>query len=573
MRVFVLGLDGATFDLIDPWIAEGELPNIGRVMEEGSHGALTSTIPAHSAPSWSSFITGKNPGKHRIFDFSEHVDGSYEVKFVNASHRHGMSVWAIASSYSKRVAVVNVPMTYPPEKVNGLMISGMDAPGLDSNFTYPFTLFDELREIVGAYSLEAGLWSYIKKGEIDLAIKKQHETIDRRFEVTKYLMNKYPWDLFVSVFTATDRVQHAFWKYMDPKHPQFKREESEKYGNAILDVYRKMDHIVGYLVENLGDDTVLFMMSDHGAGLCSNKTLYLNNWLCKNGLLEYKDFHRGKASGISERLKRLLYTRLLSGMPRDFWKALPRETRDQVRKRFPSVFNKMASQFFFSRIEMDRTQAYAEESKNFVWVNLKGREPKGMVNPGQEYEQVRERIVNGLLNERDPENDEPVVDSVYKREELYHGENFEKAPDLVVTFKDMGYVPRPSYTVAPSVVLRTIPRGDLEKLESNTRANARHLTNGILLMRGKGIRQGHKIDGAHIMDLAPTILYVMGLPVPTDMDGKALETAFDEEFLSNNPIRHKGLEVSYEPKEEIAAYSPEEEEAIRQRLGDLGYLE
>lgn len=572
MRVYVLGLDGATFDLIAPWVSKGELPNMKRLMDEGTCGSLMSALPAHSAPSWSSFITGKNPGKHGIFDFSEHVDGSYEVKFVNASRRQGMSIWAIASRYDKKVAVVNVPMTFPPEKVNGIMISGMDAPGIDSNFTYPTTLSGELKRIVGDYSLEAGLWSYINKGEINLAIEKQHETIDKRFEVTKYLMNNYPWDLFVSVFTATDRVQHAFWKYMDPRHPSYKLEEAKKYGDAILNVYRKMDHIVGYLLDHLSEDTVLFIMSDHGAGLCSNKTLYLNNWLCKEGLLEYKDFRPQQGSGTSQRLKRLLYTKLLGGLPRDFWKALPRETRDQVRKRFPVVFNKMASQFFFSRINMDETKAYAEESKNFIWVNLKGREARGTVRPGREYEEVRERIIHGLLGEKDPGSGEPVVDNVLRREDIYHGDNFEKAPDLVVTFKDLGYVPRPSYTVAPDVVLKTIPRLELEQSESNTRANARHLPNGILLMRGKGIRPGRKIDGAKIMDLAPTILYTMGLPVPTDMDGKVLESAYQESVLLEKPISVDSVELP-EPAVQDMVYSPEEEEAIRQRLGDLGYLE
>lgn len=572
MRVYVLGLDGATFDLIGPWVSKGELPNMKRLMDEGAYGSLMSALPAHSAPSWSSFITGKNPGKHGIFDFSEHVDGSYEVKFVNASRRQGMSIWAIASRYDKKVAVVNVPMTFPPEKVNGIMISGMDAPGIDSNFTYPTTLSGELKRIIGDYSLEAGLWSYINKGEINLAIEKQHETIDKRFEVTKYLMNNYPWDLFVSVFTATDRVQHAFWKYMDPRHPSYKLEEAKKYGDAILNVYRKMDHIVGYLLDHLSEDTVLFIMSDHGAGLCSNKTLYLNNWLCKEGLLEYKDFRPQQGSGNSQRLKRLLYTKLLGGLPRDFWKALPRETRDQVRKRFPVVFNKMASQFFFSRINMDETKAYAEESKNFIWVNLKGREARGTVRPGREYEEVRERIIHGLLGEKDPGSGEPVVDNVLRREDIYHGDNFEKAPDLVVTFKDLGYVPRPSYTVSPGVVLKTIPRLELEQSESNTRANARHLPNGILLMRGKGIRPGRKIDGAQIMDLAPTILYTMGLPVPTDMDGKVLESAYQESVLLEKPISVDSVELP-EPAVQDMVYSPEEEEAIRQRLGDLGYLE
>lgn len=573
MKVFVIGLDGATFDLIEPWVGEGKLPNIKRVMEEGSYGNLASTTPAHSAPSWSSFITGKNPGKHGIFDFTEHVPDSYRVRFVNASIREGTSIWATLSSHNKKVAVVNVPMTYPPEKVNGIMISGMDTPGLDSNFTYPPTLYAEIKRTVGDYALESDLWFYISKGEIDLAIRKLQEIIDRRFEVTKYLMNKYPWDFAVSVFTETDRVQHAFWMYMDPQHPLFKTENYKKYGNAILEVYQKLDNVLGYLLETLDENTTLIIMSDHGAGLCSNKTIYLNNWLCKKGLLTYKDFQPGKSSGTFQRLNRLFYTKLLSGIPRNFWKALPRETKDRVMKLFPSVFNKMASQFFFSRIDMSLTKAYAEESKNFIWVNLKGRDPKGTINPGQEYEAVREFIINELTNERDVESNEHIVDKIFKREDIYCGQNLGKAPDLVVTFKKGGYVPRPSYTVNPNVVITTIPKEKLEKLESNTRANAMHFPNGILLMKGRHIKKGHKIDGAHIMDLAPTILCLMRVPIPTDMDGKVLQSAFDEKYLTDNPITYSHLEPSSEPSEKYQAYSEQEEEAIRKRLKDLGYLE
>ncbi len=573
LKVFVLGLDGATFDLINPWVREGKLPNMKRFMEEGSYGTLNATIPAHSAPSWSSFITGKNPGKHGIFDFSEHVPGSYALRFVNASHRQGKSIWAILSHYDKKVGVVNVPVTYPPERINGFMISGMDAPGVDSNFTYPPTLHSEIRRTIGDYSLEAGLWSYISKGEIGLAIQKQHETIDRRFEVTKYLMKRYPWDLFISVFTATDRVQHAFWKFTDPAHPLFRPEEAERYGNPILEVYQKMDHIIGYLLRNLDEKTSFLIMSDHGAGACSNKTIYLNNWLCNKNLLTYKDFHPQRSLGPFQHLKTLFYTRLLGRVLRDLWKALPREKRDAIIRRVPHMHSTMASQFFFSRIDMNLTKAYAEESKNFIWVNLQGRDPRGTVRPGLEYEQIRDYIINELTNERGSEDNQPVVDKVYRREDLYFGENLHKAPDLVVTFKKGGYVPRPSYTVDPSVVLTTIPRDRLEKLESNTRENARHLPNGILLMKGKGIKRGQRIEGAHIMDLAPTILYLIGLLVPTDMDGKVLEAAFDEEFLMDNPINRGGPELPTGPSEKYAAYSPQEEEAIRERLGDLGYLE
>jgi len=575
MKVFVLGIDGATFDLINPWVDAGKLPNVKALMEHGSYGTLNSTIPAHSAPSWSSCITGKNPGKHGIFDFSEHVPGAYSVRLVNASNREGPSIWSIISQYGKKVGVINVPMTYPPEKVNGFLISGMDAPGVSSNFTYPEALSNELKSVVNDYELEAGLWSYISKGQIDTAIHKQFETLDKRFELTKYLMKRYPWDFFVIVFTATDRAQHAFWRFMDPGHPLYRPEDAEKYGNPILEIYRKLDDFVGYLSQALDDDTALLVVSDHGAGASSNKTIYLNNWLCQKGLLAYKDScaQDGNGVGCLERATKTLYDRFVSGTLRDFWRTMARGKRDKIKKWFPKLFNRMASQFFFSRIDMERTKAYAEESKHFIWLNVKGRDLKGIIDAGDEYHEIRDFIVHELTTETDPESNQPLVEGVFKKEDIYFGKYLDKAPDLVVTFRDGGHVPRPSYTVDPEVAVRTIPRDELERLEGKTRENGRHLPNGIVLMKGRNINRQKIIENAHMVDVAPTILYLLGLRVPRDMDGKVLECALDRDFLTTHPVMYDNGDTYSDDETQLFGYSPEEEEAIKQRLGDLGYLE
>jgi predicted AlkP superfamily phosphohydrolase/phosphomutase len=571
-RVFVLGLDGATFDLILPWADEGKLPNMKKIMTEGTHGELTSTVPAHSAPAWSSFITGKNPGKHGIFDFTEHVPGEYGIRFVNANSRRGRSLWSILSDHKKLVGIINTPMTYPPEKVNGFLISGMDTPGIDTNFAYPPSIIEEVQELVSEYVLEAGLWSYIKKGKIDLAIQKQKEVIDKRFKVATHLMHKNPWDFFMVVFTATDRVQHVFWKYMDPKHPLYDRKDAEKYGNTILEVYKKLDDIIGYLLNTLDKNTTLMIMSDHGAGLSSNKSIYLNNWLYKKGLLRYKDSGDDN-SRISGNLKRLLYARLLSKAPRDFWKSLPRGTRDKIKKLFPFIFHKMASQFFFGRINMNATRAYAEESRSFIWINLKGRDPRGTVEPGKEYEELCDYIVHDLTNLRCPEDQEPVVDRVFKKDEIYHGENIYKAPDLIVTFRKEGYVPRPSYKVGRDITLRAVPREELGKSESDLQANAKHEPNGIILLRGKDITENYELKGAQIIDCTPTILYTLGLPIPEDMDGRVLTGAFRENVLKTNPVIYdRGVRAAVS-QEEVVPYSDEEETRIKERLSDLGYFD
>jgi predicted AlkP superfamily phosphohydrolase/phosphomutase len=570
-KCFVIGLDGATFDLIKPWVRDGRLPNMAKIMNDGVHGVLNSTVPPNSAPAWSSFITGKNPGKHGIFDFTQHIEGSYKVRFVNANLRKGKSIWRTLSEFNRKVGVINVPMTYPPEKVNGFMISGMDSPGLDSNFTYPPKIYKEIKENVGEYIIEAGLWSYISKGNIDLAIQKQMETIERRFEVAKYLMEKYPWDFFTIVFTATDRVQHAFWKYMDPQHPLFTEPDGKRYGGAILKVYERLDEIIGLFMNSLDENTTLIIMSDHGAGPSSNKTIYLNNWLHKEGFLKYKD-SKGGQQGIGSFAKRMIYTKLLTKTARNVWKRMSRKNRDKIKKLFPRLSNRLASSFFFSRIDMDRTLAYAEESRTFIWINSKGRDPKGIVNDGEEYKSVCEKITEGLRSLKDQVSGQDVIDNVYKKGETYHGESMQIAPDMVVLFKKNGFVPRPSYNAKPDVILNHIPKNELEKLEVNIQANARHHPDGVVMLWGPKIKKRKKIEGAQIIDLAPTIFYLTGVPIPADIDGKVLVDAISEDFLKNNPIEYVSKVESKSPDSERSGYSDADEEKIGDRLRDLGYL-
>ena len=154
MRVLVIGLDGVTFDLLGPWIEAGELPNLRRLMEQGAWGRLQTTMPPISSSSWSSFLTGVNPGKHGIFDFARRVPGTYDQELTNAARRHGRSLWRILSDAGRRVGVVNVPMTFPPEPVNGFLISGMDAPQISNAYSFPAILANDLRERFGGYRVD-----------------------------------------------------------------------------------------------------------------------------------------------------------------------------------------------------------------------------------------------------------------------------------------------------------------------------------------------------------------------------------------------------------------------------------
>ena len=245
-RVCVIGIDGATFDLIKPWTAEGKLPNFKRMFEQGSYGDLRSVPSCRSAAAWTSFITGTNPGKHGIYEFYEYIPRLNEVKFINSSIRDGDSIWKRASEAGKVVGVVNVPMTYPAEKVNGVLVGGIDTPGTESKgFTYPRDFSDTLKERYGEYIIEPGLTGFLAGNKTDVAAAKLEEETLQKMDLSRYLMSTLDWDFFMVVFRSVDAAQHCFWKYMDPSHPRFNQKEHEKFGDVILDTYRKIDKFLG----------------------------------------------------------------------------------------------------------------------------------------------------------------------------------------------------------------------------------------------------------------------------------------------------------------------------------------
>ena len=229
MKVFIFGLDGASLDLLLPWIDAGHLPGFARLISEGSYGTLESVPNQRSAAAWTSFQTGKNPGKHGILEFYDRIPNTYDIRFVNARTREGSSFFRIASDAGKRMSVINVPMSYPAEEINGTFLAGLDAPGVNSRgFSYPPALIREVEEAVGSYVIEPGMTGCIVNGEVDKAADLLFEEIECKKRTSRYLMKKAPWDLFVTIFRSTDAVHHCFWKYHDPTHPQHDPVEAER---------------------------------------------------------------------------------------------------------------------------------------------------------------------------------------------------------------------------------------------------------------------------------------------------------------------------------------------------------
>lgn len=560
-RVFVIGIDGATFDLIKPWVRKGKLTNIARLMRTGAHGELTTTIQPLTGPAWTSFMTGKNPGKHGVFDFIMRVPGTYDVRLIDSASRDSRSIWNLLSQYGKDVAVINIPLNYPPEKVKGVLISWMDAPGVDREFTYPPDLYQDIKKHVGEYVITVDF-----SASLDKHIHEINRMTDNRAAVTQYIMENYPWDFFVTLFSATDFVQHTFWKYMDERHPQFDEKGAKKYGHVILETYQRIDRHLGRILEKLDGDVTVIVMSDHGAGPL-HKVVNLNRWLEQQGWLTFTaaaQQNSSSALGLPGR-RTLLHLAQRASM---LMKRTSPKIKGRLKKRFPALGSKMESFFLSSTIDWAHTKAFALGAYGNIWINLKGREPQGVVEPGQEFEELCEEISQRLLALKDPDTGGLVVDKVYRRDDLYYGPFVPRASDLIVRWHNYAYYSRQRFGEREQSVFQT----HLTRPLSSIQMNAYHRLNGILIVNGKNIVAGKEIQNARILDVAPTVFHLMGLPVPRDMDGSVLVDLFRPSFLDSRPILYEDSEPGKRDQPTKDIFSEEEEKIIKDRLRGLGYL-
>ena len=305
------------------------------------------------------------------------------------------------------------------------------------------------------------------------------------------------------LFSATDYVQHAFWKYMDKNHPGHIPELAKKYGNVIRDVYEKVDEKVGYLINALPKDVNLLIVSDHGAGPLKG-VVNLNRWLEQKGLLRFQKDKRPFAIKILKKSFIFLKRRL------------PVRIKGLLKSMIPEARDMLESKFLSSSIDWEGTKAFAYGAYGNIWINLKGREANGIVEPS-ELHALEDYICAELLKLTDNKGQQ-VVEKVYKKEELYRGDFTDRAPDLIVRWVDYAYHSRQRFGEEEKEIFMDAQKMPLTNLEMN----GFHKMDGIFIAKGAGIRKGVEITGAEIIDMSPTILYMMGLPIPEDMDGKVL---------------------------------------------------
>ncbi len=553
-RIFVIGLDGATLDLIKPWTSRGLLPTFARMIKEGVHGPLTTVIPPLTGPAWISFMTGKNPGKHSIYDFISRSSKSYTGTPINASHRHGDSLWRIISNSGKTVGVFMVPVTYPPEPINGFMVTGMLTPAQAVDYTYPPELAKELKKAIPDFSMDPeGLAHPL--GREHYLLEGLDKLTTSTVKATHYLLDRFSPDFFMVVFKETDVAMHWLWRFMDETHPWYVSDVDDRLKFGLLKVYQRMDEVVGEILKVAGDDSLVILMSDHGAGPLDTY-FHVNTWLVDQGFMKLK---RNPQTLIKETFYKIGIT------PIGLYKMMinlrqGKQVANTIKYRKNTAISLLKTIFLsFENVDWSQTLAYSLGNYGQIYINLKGREPFGIVSPGYEYENILKEITQRLLELKNPKTGTPIPGKVYRKEEIYHGPFLDEAPDLIFMPDDLRLNGFGLYQFSTNAWLeRTFDR------------SGGHRMDGIFMAWGPGIQKGTPISNAHITDLAPTILAAMGLPIPDDMDGKVLTSAFQEWFFKKRPIQY--IQARPLPIRDRLEFSKDEEEDIKERLRELGYM-
>lgn len=273
-RLFVVGLDGATWDLLDPWIAAGDLPNLKAFRDASSWGTMNSVIPYLSPAAWTSAVTGVNPGRHGIFDFQRRLPGQSMIVTETSKSRRSPPVWNLLKGQGRKVAVINVPMTDPPDVVDGVMVAGF--PHLDAEgYAYPGELQARCKEM--GYILDH-MELTLPEGQEEKLLSEIKAARDKRWELVKQLYSEDDYDLFWVVFTGTDRVQHLFWKFDDPENPHYDPAEASRLAGTMHDFWVEQDRILGELFAMIRPGTWVLVLSDHGFGPI-RRELRVGNWL------------------------------------------------------------------------------------------------------------------------------------------------------------------------------------------------------------------------------------------------------------------------------------------------------
>lgn len=525
-KIILLGIDGGTFDLLKPWIKKGELSTFKKVLYGGTYGNLKTTIPCLSVPAIPSLCTGMNPGKLGVFGFLR-ADGS----LGNYNDIEEDCIWDILADNGVKSCIVNLTGTYPPRIKNGIMISG-GAPSEQSDYVYP----KEFKSKIKGFYSEFDLFMHACKKlnpqkNMSKIVELAKLALKRRWGVFRHLMRNDNFGLGIFWIVLSDDIQHYYWGFED----------------IILTFYKEIDRILKDLIETFEDFNIV-IVSDHGF---ENKAKYyfnINSWLRYKGYLKMKG---------SELRKSFFYR--MSAFLEHLWRSSPNEIKYFLLKLMPSRVSSTDTEESINRrdfllgVDWENTIAYADASCLGIKVNLRNYEL---------YEHVRLKIIEELKGLKNGRGDS-IIRGVWKREQVFSGKYSEETPDIILLADK-------NYQINPFISEKMITNIKSWK-NRHIRGDHMNARDGIFIFYGPIFKRGYKVKGLSILDIAPTILHIMGGKIPQKMDGKVVKEIFKKE----SELEKKEIKTQKRKKEaeKIKEIDPEEMEQIKERLNALGYLE
>lgn len=555
-KIFIISLDGATFDILLPLMQQGCMPNLQGLMKQGICAELESVIPAVTAPAWTSFMTGKNPSKHGVFGFTQFDPSDNRVKLTNSRDIRSKTLWQILSEKGKRCIVVNLPYTTPPYPIEGIMVAGWDSP--PRNFTYPDELTAKILERFPDYRTNLNMWLFDympgkSEGNFDKLIDTLILGSQQGSQLAQQFLDTERWDAFMVHFQQTDWIQHKVWGLIEEAAKD--SSNCEVRVQRVRECYQKIDEQVGILLNKVkSHHPFTIVLSDHGFGDYKGE-LYPNYHLNKWGYyFESEAAEKDTAKPVREIFsKNLLLSQVYKGM------AAVKHRVDRVVefKRYKSfdswvdfaggTFGGRALPVDWKRTKVATVGAY---ECAFLYVNMVGRGPVGVVTP-DEYNGIVEDLISRFREIKHPATGKPVYKRVDRGADVYP----QRANDILLP--DVVLIPEDGYGLS-SKVSDALPEATSEGV---------HRHNGVVFLSGHALKKSIPQLNAFLIDMAPTVLHALGLPVPSDMDGRVLEEIFE----SPRPVQYE--QVDNAVSHERLHYAESEVELIEQRLRDLGYVE
>ena len=494
-KVLIVSFDGAVWSNLIPISNSGIMPNLQKLLQNGKHSALESTIPPVTPPAWTAFMTGCNPGKTGVFDFYEYQEGTYKPSLTTSNSIQVATLWKMLSEKGFTVGVVDVPINYPPPEVNGFIISGWERPSNKKVFTYPPELGTKLVEKLGDYPI--CLRTFDRQGTKDV------DFIDNLIQITTkvgdaalWLLETEPTDFFMVHFQTTDIIQHSFW----PQIATFDFGSRDPTMKKIWEFYTYLDKYLGQIMDKTGNNGTFFLVSDHGFGPVKRR-MAVNTWLIENGYLKLKH-DIGMQIRTSVKSTAIKVVNKVDALAR-LKTRIKRKNEEDMDQRV------IVPRAGYDPIDYKETRAFSGIGTVYgtVQLNIIDREPNGIV-PEREAESLKTEIAQKLINVKDPISGQPFVKTVFRKEEIFNGNALNKIPDLII-------IPHTGFYLFA---------GTLEKQlfhEAHALSLGNHVSEGIVATCGNYSGK-FDLSSPKIIDMVPTILDIFGITLPVHLDGKSL---------------------------------------------------